>query len=358
MPADDEGEGRREGEAAEEEPADPRRGVVAERVDEGAHRRPAVVGLVGEAAGEDPAQPRGDGAPRRRRVEQALGDRDGDASGALAGEGVDAVDRLPEGDREGEDVAAGVGRQAEPLLGRHVEGRADEVPLLGELAAEDARPGQEGEARVFAGEGEGRGLVGAGEAEVHDPDPTVVADHDVLGLDVAVDQAGSVGGREALTDGEEDLEDRRPRRRVSLEPGVEGEAVDELHRQVDLVLVRADVVDRDDVGVRELGHRLGLALEASAGVGVGRQQELERDLAIELRVVRGVDHPHPALADEVEDDVAADDLAGLERPLEGVVEGGALGRDDGDAGVDRDALRGSIALRILTPSSRPSWPFA
>jgi hypothetical protein len=43
-----------------------------------------------------------------------------------------------------------------------------------------------------------RGRLGAGEAEVEDADAAVVADHDVGGLEVAVDQAGRVGGGEAL----------------------------------------------------------------------------------------------------------------------------------------------------------------
>jgi hypothetical protein len=45
-------------------------------------------------------------------------------------------------------------------------------------------------------------------------------------------------------------------------------AGDELHRDEHLPGVHADVVDRDDVGVRELGERLGLAQQqrlAAAG---------------------------------------------------------------------------------------------
>jgi hypothetical protein len=40
-------------------------------------------------------------------------------------------------------------------------------------------------------------IHGAGEAEVEDADAAVVADEDVVGLEVAVDEAGGVGGGEA-----------------------------------------------------------------------------------------------------------------------------------------------------------------
>ncbi|MBK7827693.1 MAG: hypothetical protein IPJ59_21235 [Nannocystis sp.] len=75
----------------------------------------------------------------------------------------------------------------------------------------------------------------------------------------------------------------------------------------------ADVVDGDDVGVGELGEGLGLAQEAElAGAVRARTQQLERDLAVEVGVEGGVDDPHRAGAEAVEDDVAADHRAALE----------------------------------------------
>ena len=92
-------------------------------------------------------------------------------------------------------------------------------------------------------------------------------------------------------------------RGFSVEPALERPAADELHREEDLVVDHADVVDGDDVRVREPRHRLRLAQQARARRvlhALPRLEQLERDLAIELRIVRAVDHAHPAGADALE----------------------------------------------------------
>ena len=65
--------------------------------------------------------------------------------------------------------------------------------------------------------------------------------------------------------------------------------------------------------MRELGDRLRLAQEAGGldvvGVGVGAQ-DLDRDLSVELGIVRRVDLAHPAAADQMQQAVAADRRAG------------------------------------------------
>ena len=55
------------------------------------------------------------------------------------------------------------------------------------------------------------------------------------------------------------------------------------------------------------------ARSASAAAPPVRPQQLERHLAVELRIVRRVDHAHAAGADAVQDHVAADRRAGRER---------------------------------------------
>jgi hypothetical protein len=95
---------------------------------------------------------------------------------------------------------------------------------------------------------------GAGEAEVEDADAAVAGDEDVVGLEVAVDEAGVVGGGQAGAGLAHDRHDLAPRPRLLLEPGAEGLAVDELHGEEHAVGVGADVVDGDDVGVRQAGR--------------------------------------------------------------------------------------------------------
>jgi hypothetical protein len=162
--------------------------------------------------------------------------------------------------------------------------------------------------RSFEAGGAAGGGLGAGEAEVEDADAAVVADHDVGGLEVAVDEAGGVGGGEALAGLAEHGGELGEGPALALEPGVQGHAVDELHGDVDLAAEGADLVDADDVGVRQPGHGLGLAQEAGAGqvlAGLGVEQ-LDGDLAVELLVVGGIDDAGAAAAELAQDGEAAD----------------------------------------------------
>src|SRR5262249_3982261 len=83
-----------------------------------------------------------------------------------------------------------------------------------------------------------------------------------------------------------------------VEQRAHGAAIDELHDEEDLTLVRLPhVVDLDDARVPDLGHRLRLSHQAPAGVRIARLrqgQPLERDVAVELLVVRAEPLPHSA----------------------------------------------------------------
>ena len=113
---------------------------------------------------------------------------------------------------------------------------------------------------------------------------------------------------------QEHVEDLAPRPRPALEPRRQRVALDELHRDVDVAVVgRADVVDADDVGMeswaiawasRAAASRASFAFDAEA-----RAQELERDLAIELRIVGGEHDAHAAGAERRQHEVAADPIA-------------------------------------------------
>jgi hypothetical protein len=91
-------------------------------------------------------------------------------------------------------------------------------------------------------------------------------------------------------------------------------ALEQLHGEVGEVAVLAEVVGGDDVRVRELagGARLErealLVVAARAGVLV-EQDGLQRDDAVQGRVLRLVDDAHGAAAELAQDLVAADLLA-------------------------------------------------
>ena len=148
-----------------------------------------------------------------------------------------------------------------------------------------------------------------GDAEVGEQHPAVGGDEDVAGLDVAVDEAGVVGGVEGRRDARADVD-----RQLGAEPGLHVEqlaqalAVDELHDDGLAALVLEHVVDGDDVRVGQAGDGDGLAAEALGDDGVGGQarlEPLEGDLAVE-RDVGGQPHlGHPALGQPPLEPVAA-----------------------------------------------------
>jgi hypothetical protein len=263
-----------------------------------------------QAACQQTSQP-----PRRRAVarhaELAPGDRGGQREQAVAGEGSLAVQRLPAGDAPAELVAARVGRDPRELLGCHVRGRTEDRADVRQVQVQRVVRALEGRQR---GDPLG-GVAAAGQAEVHQAHAAVVADHDVVGLDVAVYEGGIMRGDEAAAGGAQHLEHVSPGAWGRREPGVEGLAGDELHRHPHLLAERAAVVHRDDVGMLQAGHRLGLAEEAVAGViavDLVGAQELEGDLAVELRIVGRIDDAHAPGTDPREDEIAVDRLARFE----------------------------------------------
>src|SRR5690606_41885293 len=85
----------------------------------------------------------------------------------------------------------------------------------------------------------------------------------------AMHAAGAVRVREALADRTRDLDrarERHPSRRVHPRVEVASDAV--LHRKERLAVLLAEVVDRDDVRMRQLRRRPRLAKEALALLGL------------------------------------------------------------------------------------------
>ena len=117
-----------------------------------------------------------------------------------------------------------------------------------------------------------------------------------------------------------------------MDEGAKVDAFDVLHGDELHAVGFAEVVDADDVAVRDLGGEDELLLEAlnDGGVaGVFAADGLERNDAIQLDVARLVDGSHAALAEQREDFIAlAEDVAGLEHGLatEHRIAHGAAGR--------------------------------
>jgi hypothetical protein len=179
------------------------------------------------------------------------------------------------------------------------------------------------------------------------------------GLEIAVDDPALVRGGEPETDLPRDL-DRLVARRTAQTPEHGGEilAIDVLHDDEDLIVLRGDVVGAADVRVRDAAGDtdfLAKAVELGAArVDAGRE-EFERDGLVELEVVRAVDLAHAALAQEADDAVArAEASAGSKRPVPGRRVGvghGRCGRGRADGGGDR-RVRRSAAARAEAAAGR------
>ena len=124
----------------------------------------------------------------------------------------------------------------------------------------------------------------------------------VRGLDVAVHEPARVGGVERAGDLLEDARWPAPARAApSRRSGLQVAALDHAHRDVQLPVDLARVVDRDDVRMLERGRHPRLGEEALAErdvVGELRREQLQCDVTVEREVVSAVDDAHPAAAEQ------------------------------------------------------------
>lgn len=239
---------------------------------------------------------------RRRRIRD---DGGGDGGDALALKWSPAAEHLVEDDAERPDIGPGVRvLEAADLLGGHVmNGPGDEA--------------RGGEARV-------RGPLGAledlGEPEIEDLDErcTVGSSRkkEVLGFEVAVEDAAGVGLRDGESGLEEEVDGLGDRQWAALlEDGGEIGALEVLQDHVrSAVIEGADVEDAGDVLAFERGGGSGLAQESGTGVGeLGgrREEEFDRDAALQDEVPGREDDSHAARAEDAFDAVfPGQDVAG------------------------------------------------
>ncbi len=195
-------------------------------------------------------------------------------------------------DAEGIDIAAPVDvGAAGGLFGGHVVRRSD-----------DAAPPRHG---LDLADGPGHAEVG------EQGSAGLVVEEDVVGLYVAVDDALAVGVIERVGDlGQDAAALVLGELPVAAETSREGLAADIAHDEVGHSVQLAEGVERDDVRVRQLGGRLGLAAEAvvdlgRAGFGL---DDLDGDFPVEREIARQIDGAHPASAQEPDETVLALEL--------------------------------------------------
>jgi hypothetical protein len=94
--------------------------------------------------------------------------------------------------------------------------------------------------------------------------------------------------------------------------------LEKLHDGVGDAVLVAEVVNRKNVRMRKRRDRQSLALEPRQGIGISGErlrQDLDRYIALELRVSRPVHLTHPACPERRQDFVGAEAGAGEQRHL-------------------------------------------
>ena len=170
-----------------------------------------------------------------------------------------AREQLIENRPEREKVASVIDENPSKLLGRHIADRPHHHPGL--RVPHDSR-----RARQI---GRGDGIDSLRHAEVEDLDVAVLRHEHVFRLQVAMDHALPVRRGKAV-DGLERVVERLPLKDWSrIELPAQGLALQKLHDGVrDAVLV-AEIVNREDVGMRKRRDGLRFALESRQCVGIG-----------------------------------------------------------------------------------------
>ncbi len=251
----------------------------------------AMLRLLGQAAFDESHEgTRQPGHPRAHRLRILLEHLVQDRVHGVGVERLLAREQLVEHGPQREDVGAGIGLGAPHLLGGHVVRRAHHHPGAGHLRGADA-----------------------GQAEVHDLDAPVGQDADVGGLEVAVHDPLLVRVGQPFRDLLHHVE-LVPQ--VVEAPGgdqlLEVGPVEQLHGQVELALLAAEIEDGDDVRMVEARGGLRLAVEpldelVVGGVELGHR--LDRDVTVQRPVVGAIDVAHGPRANLGDDQVLADLLA-------------------------------------------------
>ncbi len=128
-----------------------------------------------------------------------------------------------------------------------------------------------------------------------------------------MDDAPFVGRRERLGDLRAEGGGLARRERPAGEALPQVLPLDDLHHEVRLPVLLADVVDRDDPGVVQSRRGAGLLDEAGEALGIPQdvlRQDLDRHLAREAAVAGTVDLSHAAGPEEADDFVRPEPASG------------------------------------------------
>src|SRR5215470_13914101 len=126
-----------------------------------------------------------------------------------------------------------------------------------------------------------------------------------------MNDASGMSGIESVCDLNAQRQDSLGLHRLTSDAVLQGESVQKLHSDERLPALLVNFVNRADVRMVQCGSRLCLALEAGKSLcvlGNVVRQELEGNEAMQLHVVRLVNHTHPSSAESFNDAIVGDGL--------------------------------------------------
>ena len=222
--------------------------------------------------------------------------------GAAARERPPTAQHLEQHHTQREEVRPRIHSVTPNLLGRHVAGGADD----------------------HAGERLRRRLhrrrfrhLQLRDAEVQDLDAAVGREKEVVGFQIAMDDAARVRGGEAAGRLQDDGNSLIDRQRALVDAAAQAFAVEAFGHEERQAAKLTDVVDGKNVRVVERAGGPGFVGEASQAIGIARevrQQDFDRDVPAESLVFRAPHFTRAARAEAAKHRVRADAIARLDPP--------------------------------------------
>ena len=271
----------------------------------------ALGGIFRQADPEDAAQGRGQAFGIARDFRTPCEDGPHGLHRGGAAEGVVPCSHLPQNHTQAEEIAAGIYVLTPDLFGAHVVGGSHHQANLRDPAERWAHP------RTRCGLWwQGLILAQFHQPEIEDLHMAVDRQHQVLRLEIPVDDALVMGGGEPIRHGRGQLRCLTPGHGPCGHAPPQRRALHQLHHQVGKALMLAGVEDLHHVGVGQGGQSVDLPLETSQPHGIpgkGFRQDLDRHLPAQLGVP-GPEHlTHTTHTKGTHDFVGTDEFANHKR---------------------------------------------